>query len=178
MGFDKARAVVAGEPMLARTMHVAREAGLEAMVLGRERPADWPADGTEFIADRWPGCGPMGGIATALGQCNAPVLALACDMPLLTAEAIRWLLESVGPQQLHYGFVALNNGQYEPLFSLYAQSALTLLKARLAAGDYALQPLLRGEGFVPITAPAWVCAQLANANTPDELSALGAAESR
>lgn len=174
MGFDKAQAVVAGEPLLLRTVRVSREAGWNAIVVGRERPADWPADDTRFIADRWPDCGPMGGIATALGHASGPVLALACDMPRLTAGAIGWLADRAAERSFQHGLAVRTPSGIEPLFSIYMPESLSAIEARLAAGDYGLQSLIRQQGFVLIDAPAWICEQLANMNTPQDLAALGA----
>jgi molybdopterin-guanine dinucleotide biosynthesis protein A len=68
------------------------------MVVGRERPEDWPTDSPVlFLADAAPGSGPLGGLATALARVRATggdgVLAVACDMPRLSADALRWLLD-------------------------------------------------------------------------------------
>ena len=91
MGRDKASIIWQGETLLARTARVAQEAGFAVMVIGRERPDGWPLPDTRFVPDAYPGQGPLGGLATALEAANQDVLLLACDMPLLSVEAIAWL---------------------------------------------------------------------------------------
>src|SRR5687768_5753928 len=47
--------------------------------------------------DRVPRCGPLGGILTGLESTRADaVLFLACDMPLVTAELLRKMIEASG----------------------------------------------------------------------------------
>ena len=91
MGLDKAVLTVGGETLLARTSRLAKDAGLSVVVVGRARPDDWTLDTAAFLPDDVPGLGPLGALTTLLRRVSEPVLALACDLPRLDADALRWL---------------------------------------------------------------------------------------
>src|ERR1700722_17991076 len=87
-GQDKARAILAGQPMLTRMCNLLTAVTTSIYIVA-------PPDRYEFatvptIEDRWPGEGPLGGIVTALLHAaeHQPDLTwnliLSCDMPFLT----------------------------------------------------------------------------------------------
>jgi molybdopterin-guanine dinucleotide biosynthesis protein A len=172
MGTDKAALEVEGRTLLARTAEVALAANLLVLVVGRARPAGWFLETVAFAEDTLPGLGPLGGLATALGQSETTaVLALACDLPLLTTEAVRWLGTQSGQGNEH-GLIVVNNGNWEPLFSIYTPACLPLIEARLAVGKRSLHGLIEAGQFAFRDAPDWIAAQLANINTPEQWQAL------
>src|SRR5579883_1718703 len=159
MGFDKASARIGGTTLLSRTTRVARDAGVKVLVAGRAKPADW-AEEAMFAPDGQPGLGPLGGLAAALREVGGPVLALACDMPLLTPDAIRWLLAEAHGKPLKHGLITMAGDRYEPLFSLYTQACLPLVEARLAGEDLSLKGLIAAGQFAFTQAPGWLAEQL------------------
>ena len=165
MGTDKAALIVDAETLLERTARVAEEAGLAVVVVGRARPGHWSREGTAFVPDDVPGLGPLGALTTALRRAGEPLLALACDLPLLNADALRWLAaQTPGP----HGLAVQRQGEAEPLFSVYAPACLPLAEARLAAGRRSLRGLIEAGEFARAEAPEWVAARLVNVNTPEE----------
>ena len=173
MGTDKAALELGGMTLLERTARLALAVTPAVLVVGRARPGGWRLPEVPFIADAEPGLGPLGGLASALGHTQTSVLALACDLPLLTEEAIRWRVELSKQSIAEHGRVTVSGGQWEPLFSVYHAECLPLLEARLAAGRRSLHGLIEAGEFVLDPAPDWVEAQLANANTPDDWARLG-----
>lgn len=171
MGADKAALEVEGVTLLVRMAAAALQADLPVLVAGRARPAAWPLDAVTFAEDAEPGLGPLGGLATALRRSGTDVLALACDLPLLTPDALRWLGAQAGQGNEH-GLVVVSNGKWEPLFSVYRHSCLPLIEARLAAGKRSLHGLIEAGQFAFADAPDWVAAQLVNVNTPQQWQAL------
>jgi molybdopterin-guanine dinucleotide biosynthesis protein A len=101
MGRDKALVLIDGVP-LARRVADALEAGGCARVLavGGDAPA-LAALGLEPVPDRWPGEGPLGGLATALGAVTGAaaageVLVLApCDLLHPSPAAVAMLLAAL-----------------------------------------------------------------------------------
>src|SRR5690606_911341 len=95
MGQDKALLDWNGTPMLAHILARLRPLGeliAEVLIVG-DRP-QYHEFGAAVIADRYPGAGTLGGIATALEVArNDWVLILACDMPLISAALIREMLK-------------------------------------------------------------------------------------
>jgi molybdopterin-guanine dinucleotide biosynthesis protein A len=168
MGTDKAALEIGGRTLLERAARIALTADLPVVVIGRERPDGWLLPAVTFLPDTAPGRGPLGGLHTALCHANGPVLALACDLPLLTADALFWLLAQVLAQSGLHGLAVLHDGQWEPLFSVYDSACLPLIESRLAAGRLSLHGLLEAGDFGRVKAPDWVAAQLANVNTPEE----------
>ena len=175
MGRDKAGIVLAnGVTFLQRTVALAADVCEDVIVVGRERPSDWPFAQTTFLPDEIPGAGPAGGLLTALRHSSGPILLLACDMPALTADALRWLRERAALSPHTPGIAAVQGEQVEPLFALYRPACLPALEQRLAAGRRSLQGLLAALPFVFTEVPAPHRPALANINTPEELSeALG-----
>ena len=175
MGTDKAALEVGGTTLLARAAQAALAANLPVLVVGRARPAAWSLEAVEFVSDAEPGLGPLGGLATALRH-HADVLALACDLPLLTADAVRWLgaqgTQMQAGQGNEHGLVVVKDGKWEPLFSIYRPSCLPLIESRLAEGRRSLHGLIEAGRFAFADAPDWVAAQLVNVNTPEQWQAL------
>jgi molybdenum cofactor guanylyltransferase len=144
--------------------------GLPVLVIGRA------GEGARFVADDFPGTGPLGGLATALRLAEgAPTLALACDLPLMTADAVAWLLaQGADTPPAKNGLIACHpeTGAYEPLFSVYHASCLTLIQERLASGRRSLQGLIEEGEFEFVTLPDEYAPCLTNVNRPEDLQAL------
>ena len=173
MGRDKAEIVVAGETMLGRTVRVARESGATSViVIGREKPDGWEGETASFIADAAErrGQGPLAGLATTLE--NSPthtVILLACDMPALSAEALRWLALQTREDSIRVGVVAVGaDGEIEPLFSLYTKAALPALYEILRTNRRSLKALIETGQFDRTSVPAELHDALVNVNTPEE----------
>lgn len=185
MGTDKARLRVGGEALLERTARLAAEAGLPVLVVGRPRPADWGGSGAvRFLPDEVPGQGPLGGLQAALRAALSPaplpallsppelagaVLALPCDLPRLTSDAIAFLRDEARRRRPALGLYLSAGGEAEPLVAVYAAAALPLVEERLRAGQRSLQGLLRAAPFEALPAPDWLLPALHNANAPSDL---------
>ena len=88
MGTDKALLVVDGRPLAVVAAEALRGAGAtDVFAVGGDR-AGLEAAGLRWVADRWPGEGPLGALVTALDASTADVVAvLACDRPTRTCTA-------------------------------------------------------------------------------------------
>lgn len=168
MGRDKALLPTESGSLLERIARVAMSTGCPVIVVGRLRPEGWPEDGITFHADRYPGKGPLGGIATALEATGTDILALACDMPLLTTDAVAWLLRAWRESGSGLGLAAEHNGEMEPLFSVYGQAILPAIRERLPEGPLSVRKLLIGAGFPAVPVPEHIASALTNVNTPEE----------
>ncbi|MEA2330400.1 MAG: molybdenum cofactor guanylyltransferase [Thermoleophilaceae bacterium] len=69
---------------------------------------------------------PLTGIVHAIATADGPVLVCAADMPFVTADACRTLLQASGSTP---AVVATAGGVLQPTFGLYAPAALELLRA-------------------------------------------------
>jgi molybdopterin-guanine dinucleotide biosynthesis protein A len=173
MGTDKARLVVDGETLLARQLLRLREAGAqERLVVGRPAEECVCDPGVRFVPDRRPGAGPLAGLEAALAAGETGLmLVLAVDLPFLTADLLRRLVQQGGPE---VGVVPVRAEQLEPLVALYPRRALAEITRRLQAGELALQPLVRtgvAAGWLkPWTISAADEVQFTNWNRPEDLA--------
>lgn len=165
MGTDKAFVEVGGRPLARVAVDALREAGAaEILAVGGDgdrlrREVD-PA--LEPVADRWPGQGPLGGITTALAAARESiVVVLACDLPRVSADAVRAVLEG-----LELGADAAVPGRHV-LLAAYRRTCRTIFEAAMAAGIRAPKDAIDGLDVADVTLadPRWAD----NANTPSDL---------
>ncbi|MDR1130940.1 MAG: molybdenum cofactor guanylyltransferase, partial [Oscillospiraceae bacterium] len=122
------------------------------------------------------GCGPMGGLYSALSVCKSErLLAVSCDMPLLTRDFVEYLLSYVED-----GYDAVvpvtRDGREQPLCAVYSKRTAGILEARLAKGDCSIMNALEEMKVkrVSLRHSAYADAEkiLSNVNTPEEYAAL------
>jgi molybdopterin-guanine dinucleotide biosynthesis protein A len=106
---------------------------------------------------------PLTGIVHALERAGGPVLVCAADMPFVTADACRTLLQGAG--QGGAAVVGIADGVLQPTFGLYAPSALDVLRA--APPDAPLTSTVEALDPVRVALPA---ALVRSVNTPEELA--------
>jgi molybdopterin-guanine dinucleotide biosynthesis protein A len=97
-------------------------------------------------------------------------LVAACDLPDLTAEAVRWLLSTRSPGVWATLPRLPGRTGVEPLLAHYDFRARTILEDLAAAGRFspslaAEHPKVISPEPPPALAPAW-----ANVNTPEDLA--------
>src|SRR5271168_5353033 len=133
MGVDKGLLEIAGVPMIVRAARLVEAVvGPPAVVVGT--PEKYLGLGLRAIADDWPGCGPLGGIATALRNSGAEWnLVIACDLPYLTRE---WLEYLVARASRSDGDIVLpmNERGTEPMCAMYRLRCSPSIDAALDAG--------------------------------------------
>ena len=112
--------------------------------------------------------GPLGGLQTILKRENL-VLALACDLPKMTSDGLRWLIEKPTSKM---GLIVENEGQWEPLFSIYSAACLPIIEENIKAGRRSLHALIKRGEFDFVKAPLEIEEQLLNVNTPEEWRAI------
>jgi molybdopterin-guanine dinucleotide biosynthesis protein A len=164
MGRDKALLDWGGRPLLAHILALARSACAEAagdsprvFIVGNpglfaddvSGSSSSPAfeGGAPCWPDRIAGVGPLGGILTALDHApGARVLALACDMPFVTAEGLRrlWRLSSdTGGWTVPRTKTAAGAPGLEPLCAVYDRALAAPIEAAIEAGVFKIEHALR-----------------------------------
>ncbi len=106
---------------------------------------------------------PLTGIVHALERAAAPLLVCAADMPFVTADACRSLMQAAGTST---AAVATAAGVLQPVLGLYAPAALAVLSA--APAD---SPLARTVEALEPARVALPPAMVRSVNTPEELAA-------
>ena len=126
-------------PLAARVIVIANDPGVCAAVrdLGEEE-AQRDQDGmlarriVNCLPDDVPGEGPLGGLATGLRRIDGWALAVAGDMPFISAAACRHLIDSsdCGCDAV----VPVLDGHAQPLHAVYSRRCLPSVENALAAG--------------------------------------------
>lgn len=92
-----------------------------------------------FIMDKYPGCGPIGGIHSALSHAQSgAVFVFACDMPDLNENLIiRQILqfENTHPDIL----VPQHNNGLEPLHAIYSKNCLPVMHNQIKNMSFKIQ---------------------------------------
>ena len=97
MGRDKALLPLGGQTLIERVLAAAHPLGYPRVIIGD--PTAYAHFGLPVHPDRRPSLGPLGGLYTALSTTATPVLLLACDLPFLTPDFLRHLVNRRGPHQ-------------------------------------------------------------------------------
>lgn len=180
MGRDKALISLDGRTLLARTVEVAAQAGLPAVIVGRSSAALAPTENGKAFPDLEPGKGPLGGLWTGLHHCadRDAVLLLPCDLPWVGAEDLLWLIDQARPYfaseakalpDAAQAVVPVRNGKIEPLFGLYRTTLLDPVRDRVRRGELSMHRFISSIScaFIPLD-PARRSA-VADVDTPADL---------
>ncbi|MEO7145698.1 MAG: molybdenum cofactor guanylyltransferase, partial [Bryobacteraceae bacterium] len=132
-------------------------------------PGKYAPLGHPVVADHVAGRGPLGGILTALRTTHADWnLIVACDMPAVSADFLRRLLQAADACGGDCLAPRGENGRIEPLCAAYHRRCLPGLEQALASNMLKMQDVVRmlEPVFWPVTEPEW----FANINTPADWS--------
>lgn len=163
MGRDKALLPYRGTTLLEHVARLVAQAAGSVALIGDPR---YGALSYPVYPDRLPGCGPLGGIYTALSISPAAWnLVVACDMPNLSAGLLRRLLETAAGQAANCLMAAGPAGRPEPLCAVYHRRCLPVLASALRDKRFKMKELVAelGAGTLSVDPAA-----LANVNTPGE----------
>lgn len=138
MGRDKAWLDVGGRALIERQIAVAREVGVQEVLISGRPDTDYSKLGLPVLLDEAPNLGPMSGVKRALETMRgAALLVLAVDLPAMTAPALRRLVLGAGPGK---GAVPeWETGDLEPLVAVYPAEARSLLADFWARGSYSMR---------------------------------------
>ena len=132
MGRNKGLLEIDEAPLIVRTVGLVEAVAGMATVVGR--PERYQRIGLRAIADDWPGCGPLGGIATALRASNAEWnLIVACDLPYLTREWLEFLARRARDSAAD-AVVPMNERGAEPLCAMYCNGCEPAIRLALEQG--------------------------------------------
>jgi molybdopterin-guanine dinucleotide biosynthesis protein A len=168
MGADKATLQFAGEPLWARQLRLLRELKPDVLWISARVTPHWCPDDVQTVVDESPSRGPLTGLAATLRKVQTShLLALAVDMPRMTAEPLRQLWMQAKPG---CGVVPSREELLEPLCAIYPAEAAADAATGMANGeDVSLQTFVRSlcrknlMWVDSVNASEWHCFQ--NANT-------------
>jgi molybdenum cofactor guanylyltransferase len=166
MGQDKALLRLGGEPLVKRAIRKLSEVCAEVAIAGGRE------DLTQFgrvIPDRFPGCGPLGGIISALEQSSFERnLFLPVDAPFVPVSTLKALL-FMAAESFGMCVMARVQGKEQPLCAVYSRESLEVLRQELIAGRGKVKLAIEAAGpvrFMDFDEAGW----FANLNTPEEFA--------
>ncbi len=140
MGENKAllRLEPGGPTVIETVVQKLRAVAGDIMLAGCD-PEPYAFLGLPHIPDVEPGIGALGGVHSALTTMTTPhVLIVACDMPFLNADLLRYM----AAQPRDYDALVPVFDRPQPLHAIYAKMSLPLIERSIQAGD------LRGTGWL------------------------------
>jgi molybdopterin-guanine dinucleotide biosynthesis protein A len=174
MGFDKAFASVAGQPLIERVLARVADLGSEILLVANS-PGEYAHLGVPIHQDVIPGKKALGGIYTALKQAsNEHTLIVACDLPFLSRALMAHLIALCEDYDV---VVPMNRqGRPEGMQAVYGKGCLEPIRRRLERDDLKVAgfyPEVRvrrvGDGEIDRFDPNRC--SFVNVNTPEELAA-------
>jgi molybdopterin-guanine dinucleotide biosynthesis protein A len=166
MGCDKALLPFRGGPLAESVARAVQLAAGSAVLVGN--PALYQHLGYRAIPDLYPGTGPLGAILTALHQTSADWnLVAACDMPGLSAEFLRGLVNATAGHSRADALVPIGpSGLPEPLCAVYHRRARRVLERALERGVRSVRGALEDLRAALVSVPELTPFQ--NVNTPED----------
>lgn len=120
-----------------------------------------------LVVDTFLNLGPLGAILSAFRQDpNSAWLVVACDLPLLDAKTIDYLLKHRNPAAIATAFQSPENEFPEPLIAIWEPKSYSILLRFLAQGFSCPRKVLINSPVELLKAPDPLV--LLNANTPEE----------
>ena len=159
-----------GAPLVVRAQRILVAAGLTPVLVGTHEGYGHLA--IEQLPDDPSAAGPLAGLLALLARGGGlDVLAIACDMPAFTAEAVERLRDAPAALVVAPRHVASDLGRdvWEPLFARYAGAVLPVARSFAAKGERKLQRLLDEVGATPLALAASEEAWLADWDVPGDL---------
>jgi len=170
MGSDKAFLKLAGRPLVARAVELARQVAPEVSIVGD--PEKFTTYG-RVVRDIFRDRGPLGGIHAALAASESDWnLILAVDLPFLTAPFLDYLLQ----RAKSFGAVITvpsAHGYFQPLCAVYRRQFVEVAERALAEGRNKIDALfpsvtIRCISEEELTGAGYSSSIFRNVNTPDE----------
>ena len=163
-GRDKAMIDVGGRPLAEQVARVLESAGCQPVLfVGGNGDGLASATGREFVADTWPGEGPLGGVIDALHWFRSRdvdgIVVAACDLPNLTEAAVRAVASRGGAA------VAIAE-RLHPALAYWPIAAADELEAVFSSGVRSLHEALDALGAARVEVEE---VDLHNVNRPSDL---------
>lgn len=174
MGRPKALVELDGRPLATRAAEALAAAGAARVVLVGGDPAWADALGLSLVPDRWPGEGPLGGLATAVLDAGGPeadrdaiVIVTGCDQPWLEPAGLASLVTAlVERPQAGAAAPRTADGRIEPLPSAWRVRTGKRLATLMQSGSRRADA---GFGLVTLAEVAFDAATVADVDEPADL---------
>lgn len=168
MGTDKALLKLGNHTFVECIAGEARRA-FDRVILIADHHASYAFLQLPSYPDVVPGCGPLGGIHSALVHAATPyVLIVSCDLPLVTSSLMEELAEGAHPDRI----TGVSDGErMQPLFAIYPTALAPVIENALHAGKRRVIEFLE-EQATTVLDFSHHSALLRNINTPEHYQRL------
>ena len=171
MGEDKARLRVGSRFLVELVAREVERAAGDVVLVGQ--PESFSDLGLPCMADGRPGCGPLGGLETALASGRGELnLVTSCDLPDLKCSDLLDLLAAARTRGALCTLTRDVTGRRHPLCAVYRTEALPLVRQALTAGRLRMMELVEELKADEVR----ILSVLHNLNTPEEWAAWQAAQ--
>ncbi len=143
LGRNKALEAINGTSLIERVVNRLEPLSNRILIVTSAVQTEMPfPDRAEVVVDIEPDRGPLAGIYTGmLASSSTHVIAVACDMPFLNTELLKYMVETCGD----YDAVIprLDDGKVEPLHAVYSRNCLEEMRAQLEKDMLKVHMLLK-----------------------------------
>jgi molybdopterin-guanine dinucleotide biosynthesis protein A len=175
MGQDKAIMLFQGVTLVRRVSDRLVGLATEVIVIG-PGSQEYLSLGIRSVPDLYPGCGPLGGLFTALSTASHPAVAtVGCDMPFVNADLLAHQRDILFTDNMDVVVPSSVRG-LEPLHAIYRRkTCLQIVREALDAGEHRLIswfPRVKVRILTPEETNPFdpLGLMFLNINTPDELA--------
>lgn len=174
MGQDKAQLKL-GEKSFLETL-IEKLSDCPEVLLSVEKSGDRKEYGIPVVPDRFPGCGPMSGLYSALEVCTlSAMLSIPCDAPLFDPSLGDALWEAMEEED-DAVIVQTRDERLQPLCGIYRKRCIPVFQRCLEDGQYSIQVAfaslnVRILRLADTDFHDWV---LTNVNTPEDYRQISA----
>ena len=139
LGRDKAWEDVGGQRIIDRVIGALQSSCDEVFIIGdrpeRQNELSLPKC-IQYRSDDQKGKGSIGGLYTGLKASDTLwSLVVACDMPFISRELIRFMLSIISKNRCD-AIVPVINGRYQPTHALYNSTCIPFIEKNISSGNF------------------------------------------
>lgn len=139
LGRDKAWEDVGGQRIIDRVIGALQSSCDEVLIIGdrpeRQNELSLPKC-IQYRSDDLKGRGSIGGLYTGLKSSDTLwSLVVACDMPFISRELIRFMLSIISKNRCD-AIVPIINGRYQPTHALYNSTCIPFIEKNISSGNF------------------------------------------
>lgn len=144
-----------------------QQLGVEAFISCRQEQIDQMEEGLPLLPDTFQGLGPMGALLTAFREDpDCAWLAIACDLPYLTLDSLRYLVDNRDASKVATAFQSPFDDFPEPLITMWEPKSYPVILNFLSQGYSCPRKVLINSDVRILEAPH--PKELGNVNHPEE----------
>jgi len=172
MGTNKAFVRLNEKPLIDYSLDILREVTPHIILSVGSEPFRYK--NLPVVKDVYPGCGPMGGIYSALRYSNTDLnLVLSCDLPFVPADLLKFLTEEARNDDADVTLPVDEHGYWQTLCAVYRKSILPKMEEAVIQKNLKLKMIVSNvkSRIIPVgkTHKYYQSDAFLNMNTPEDV---------